>query len=59
VNSSEIRFQPESPVVCLHAMGQGLVDRLCRIIAAFEKGIELTDADRKMVERINGAVVDG
>jgi hypothetical protein len=58
VNSSEIRFEPEHPVVCLHALGQGLVDRLCRIIAAFEHGVELTVADREMVERITVAVVD-
>ena len=58
MNSSEIRFEPEHPVVCLHALGQGLVDRLCRIIAAFEKGVELTDADNELVTRITTAVVD-
>lgn len=55
MTSDQIKFHRQ-PVVPLHALCTGLVDRLCKIIAAFEEGIELDQGDAELVRRIVDSV---
>ncbi|HEY6415276.1 MAG TPA: hypothetical protein VIX41_03530 [Acidimicrobiales bacterium] len=53
--SNDITFKPEHPIVSLDRLSQPLTDRLCRIIAALDLRIALTESDALMVRRITEA----